>query len=36
MGRTGNFGGEDILRIILEQPATAEFITTKLYRFFRE
>ncbi|PJJ54553.1 DUF1800 domain-containing protein [Hymenobacter chitinivorans] len=34
LGRTGNFGGEDILRIILEQPQTAEFITTKLYRFF--
>jgi len=34
LGRTGNFGGEDVLRIILEQPATAEFITTKLYRFF--
>ncbi|UOQ53451.1 DUF1800 domain-containing protein [Hymenobacter cellulosivorans] len=34
LGRTGNFGGEDILRIILEQPHTAEFITTKLYRFF--
>ena len=34
MGRTGNFGGEDILQIILEQPATADFITTKLYRFF--
>ncbi|UOQ72599.1 DUF1800 domain-containing protein [Hymenobacter cellulosilyticus] len=34
LGRTGNFGGEDILTIILEQPQTAEFITTKLYRFF--
>jgi uncharacterized protein (DUF1800 family) len=34
LGHTGNFGGEDILRIILEQPQTAEFITTKLYRFF--
>ncbi|RSK37146.1 DUF1800 domain-containing protein [Hymenobacter metallilatus] len=34
LGRTGNFGGEDVLKIILEQPACAEFITTKLYRFF--
>ncbi|TGE21808.1 DUF1800 domain-containing protein [Hymenobacter aquaticus] len=34
LGRTGNFGGEDVLRIILEQPQTAEFIATKLYRFF--
>ncbi|MET4105500.1 DUF1800 domain-containing protein [Hymenobacter sp. UYP22] len=34
LGRTGNFGGEDVLQIILEQPACAEFITTKLYRFF--
>lgn len=34
LGRTGNFGGEEALRIILEQPQTAEFITTKLYRFF--
>jgi len=34
LGRTGNFGGEDILNIILAQLQTAEFITTKLYRFF--
>ncbi|GAA4377784.1 DUF1800 domain-containing protein [Hymenobacter koreensis] len=34
MGRTGNFGGEDILRILLERRETAAFITTKLYRFF--
>jgi uncharacterized protein (DUF1800 family) len=34
LGRTGNFGGEDILKIILEQPRTAEFLTTKIYRFF--
>ncbi|WP_324675417.1 DUF1800 domain-containing protein [Hymenobacter sp. GOD-10R] len=34
IGRTGNFSGEDILTILLEQPKTAEFITTKLYRFF--
>lgn len=34
LGRTGNFTGEDILRIILEQPQTAVYIATKLYRFF--
>ena len=34
LGRTGHFGGVDVLNIILEQPATAEYIATKLYRFF--
>jgi uncharacterized protein (DUF1800 family) len=34
LGRTGNLGGEDVLTIILQQPATATFIVTKLYRFF--
>jgi len=34
LGRTGNFDGVDVLRIILEQPVTAEYIATKLYRFF--
>ncbi|SHM20850.1 DUF1800 domain-containing protein [Hymenobacter psychrotolerans] len=34
LGRTGNFTGEQVLSIVLEQPRTAEFITTKLYRFF--
>jgi uncharacterized protein (DUF1800 family) len=34
LGRTGNFTGEQVLAIILEQPRTAEFIATKLYRFF--
>jgi uncharacterized protein (DUF1800 family) len=34
LGRTGNFSGEDILAIILEQPQTAIYIATKLYRFF--
>jgi len=33
LGRTGNFDGNAILEIILEQPATARFITDKLYRF---
>ena len=34
LGRTGNFGGEDILAIILEQKQTAIYIASKLYRFF--
>lgn len=34
LGKTGNFTGEDVLNIILEQPATAEFICTKIYKFF--
>lgn len=33
LGQTGNFTGEDVLRIILEQPAAATFLTTKLYCF---
>lgn len=34
LGRTGNFGGEDAVRIVLEQPAAARFIARKLVRFF--
>lgn len=34
LGKTGNFDGNDVLNIILEQKATARFITGKLYRFF--
>ncbi|MCT2406736.1 DUF1800 domain-containing protein [Chryseobacterium antibioticum] len=34
LGKTGNFTGTDILNIILEQKATATFITTKIYKFF--
>jgi uncharacterized protein (DUF1800 family) len=34
LGRTGNFTGEDVLRIITEQPAAATFLATKIYRFF--
>ncbi|RKF31881.1 hypothetical protein BCY89_17175 [Sphingobacterium siyangense] len=33
LGKTGNFDGNAILDIILERPATARFITEKLYRF---
>lgn len=34
LGRTGNFTGDDILQILLEQKATAQYITGKVYRFF--
>lgn len=34
LGKTGNFDGNDVLNIILEQKATAQFITTKIYKFF--
>lgn len=34
LGKTGNFTGTDILNIILEEKATAKFITTKIYKFF--
>ena len=33
LGRTGNFDGVDILRIILEQKVTANYIAEKIYRF---
>lgn len=33
-GKTGNWDGEDIIDMILEKPATAEFITRKIYRYF--
>ncbi len=34
LGKTGNFNGDDILNILLEQKQTSVFITQKLYRFF--
>lgn len=34
LGRKGNFNGNDIIDIILEQKATAVFISSKIYRFF--
>ena len=33
-GKTGNFKGEDILKIILENPKTSTFICAKIYRYF--
>ena len=34
LGRTGDFDGVDVLQIILEQPVTADYIASKIYRFF--
>ena len=34
LGHTGNFNGEDIVDIIVKQPATARFIARHLYNFF--
>jgi uncharacterized protein (DUF1800 family) len=33
-GQTGNFDGEDFLRMIVAQPQASRFITAKLWRFF--
>ena len=34
LGENGNFGGDDIIDIITKQRACAEFICTKVYRYF--
>lgn len=34
LGKIGNFNGDDILKIILDQPATANYIVRKIYRYF--
>jgi uncharacterized protein (DUF1800 family) len=34
LGKTGNFNGDDILNILLEQKQTAFYITKKIYRYF--
>lgn len=34
LGETGNFNGEDIIDIIVKQPATARFLSCHLYRYF--
>jgi uncharacterized protein (DUF1800 family) len=34
LGRTGAWKQDDVVRITLEQPACAEFLCRKLYRFF--
>lgn len=33
-GKTGNFNGEDVIAMLLENPQTARFITAKIYRSF--
>ena len=33
-GRTGNWSGDDLVKLILEQPAAARFIGSKLFNFF--
>ena len=34
LGQTGNFNGEDIIDIIVQQEATARFVSTRLFQFF--
>ena len=34
LGKTGNFNGDDVIDIILEQRTTANFIAKKIYKFF--
>ena len=34
LGHRGNFNGEDIIDIVIRQPATARFIARHLYNFF--
>ena len=34
LGETGRFNGEDIIDIIVRQPATARFVSLRLYQFF--
>ena len=34
LGETGRFDGEDVVDIIVRQPATARFVSTRLYQFF--
>ena len=36
LGRRGNFNGEDIIKIICEERATARFISRHIYTFFVE
>lgn len=36
MGKTGPFGGDEIIDLLVQQPACARFIGRKLWRFFVE
>jgi Protein of unknown function (DUF1800) len=33
LGNSGNFDGQDVLKIVFTQPATAEYLAGKIYRF---
>ena len=33
LGRSGNFDGAEVIKIIFEQPVTAEYLAGKIYRF---
>ena len=35
-GRTGNFDGDEVIDLLFEQPAAAEYIPSKLWAFFVE
>jgi hypothetical protein len=34
LGQTGDWNGDDVVRILLRQPACARFLVRKLYRFY--
>jgi len=34
LGKTGNYNGDDIIDLLLEQKQTAKFISKKIYRYF--
>jgi len=34
LGHSGNFDGVEIIDLIMQQPVTAEYIASKIYRFF--
>ncbi len=34
LGHTGNFNGDDIIDIIVQQEATARFVSTRLFQYF--
>ncbi|MBI2731286.1 MAG: DUF1800 domain-containing protein [Sphingobacteriales bacterium] len=34
LGRSGNFDGDDVLNILLEQKQTARYLTQKIYKYF--
>src|ERR1700682_1593827 len=36
MGKTGNWSGDDIIDILMKQPACAQFLARKLWRVFAE